>query len=256
MADQHAAGRTGTGAARSSRLVGVLGGMGPRATVDFYDRLVRLTPAATDQEHLRVVIWADPTVPSRQDAILRDGTDPTPWLVDGVTRLVDAGADLLVVPCNTVHRFVGPAVPDGVEFISIIDVTVDAVGRRGRAGAVGLLATDAALVSDLFQAALREDGRDVVLPAPADQAALRDIVEQVKANTADANSHRRLLAILDDLTARGAAVTIAGCTEISALLGTYHDTGGHDVVDPSEELAIATVDRAFAPAPALAPRRS
>ncbi|MBA2695360.1 MAG: aspartate/glutamate racemase family protein, partial [Actinobacteria bacterium] len=141
-----------------SKVVGVLGGMGPAATVDFYAKLVRHTPAQRDQDHLRVVIWADPTVPSRQEALLAGGTDPTPWLEEGVRHLVGSGAQIVVVPCNTIHAYLGPVLADQpVEFLSIIDTTVRAIQRRD-ARRVGLLATDGALASGVFQAALDAAG--------------------------------------------------------------------------------------------------
>lgn len=236
---------------RASRIVGVLGGMGPRATVDFYDKLVTNTPAGIDQEHLRVVIWADPTVPDRQDAILRDGPNPTPWLRHGIEELVRAGAEIVVMPCNTAHRFVRDLVPPGVEFIDIVDVTLDALQHHPPAP-VGLLTTDGSLASDLFQSALREIGRDVVLPTPPDQAALTDVIAEVKAGTADTRTHERLTPIQRDLAARGAGVTIAGCTEVSALIGASPDQDELHFIDPALELALAAIQRArtFAPSSA------
>lgn len=231
------------GSRGASRIVGVLGGMGPRATVDFYDKLVAHTPAASDQEHLRVVIWADPTVPNRQDAILADGESPAPWLRRGIEQLIRAGAEIIVMPCNTAHRFVRDVLPEGIEFIDIVDVTVETV-RRHPTTAVGLLATDAALASDLFQSALHEIGRDVVLPSRTDQAQLTELIGGVKAGAADAASRERLTLILSDLAARGAGVTIAGCTEVSALLGANHVQDGPDVIDPALELALAAIQRA------------
>lgn len=231
-----------------SRLVGVLGGMGPRATVDFYDKLVANTPADTDQEHLRVVIWADPGVPSRQDAILADGPDPTPWLRDGIRHLVAAGAELIVMPCNTAHAFVDGLIPDSVQFLSIVQVTVDAVAAR-QPGPVGLLATDAALAVDLFQSSLHALGRQVLIPPPAGQAQLTSLIAQVKAGIADDRTKEQLREIIDELDARGATVTIAGCTEVSALLGDDPHDLPHDVVDPARELALVTVAHALRPAP-------
>lgn len=231
-------------APRSSRIVGILGGMGPQSTVDFYDKLVAHTPATADQEHVRVVIWADPSVPSRQAAILSHGTDPSPWLRAGIERLVSAGAEILVVPCNTVHHFLPGLIPDSVEFLSILDTTTDALEHRP-AGAIGLLATNAALASGLFQTALESAGREVVLPSPSDQTQLTAIVEQVKGGTADTRTHARLSRILADLATRGATTTIAGCTELSALLSAHPNKNGYDVLDPSIELALVTIRQAY-----------
>ncbi len=227
-----------------SRVVGILGGMGPSATVDFYAKLVRHTPAQRDQDHLRVVIWADPTVPSRQDALLAGGTDPTPWLEEGVRHLVGSGAQLVVVPCNTIHAYLGPVLAaKKVEFISIIDTTVRAIQRRG-AGTVGLLATDGALASKVFQTAFAAAGIEWLLPTPSQQETLMGVVDAVKAGRSGQPLHAQVQEVLADLRQRGVATTITGCTEISALLGDLPVGDDVDVIDPALELALRTIERA------------
>lgn len=227
-----------------SKVVGVLGGMGPAATVDFYAKLVRHTPAQRDQDHLRVVIWADPTVPSRQQALLAGGTDPTPWLEEGVRHLMGAGAEIMVVPCNTIHAYLGPVLADQpVEFLSIIDTTVRAIQRRD-ARRVGLLATDGALASGVFQAALDAAGIEWLLPMPSQQEALMGVVDAVKAGRSEQRLHAQVQEMRSDLRERGAATTIAGCTEVSALLGDLSAGDDVDVIDPALELALRTIERA------------
>ncbi|MGI8946735.1 MAG: aspartate/glutamate racemase family protein [Ornithinimicrobium sp.] len=227
-----------------SKVVGVLGGMGPAATVDFYAKLVRHTPAQRDQDHLRVVIWADPTVPSRQQALLAGGTDPTPWLEEGVRHLMGAGAEIVVVPCNTIHAYLGPVLADQpVEFLSIIDTTVRAIQRRD-ARRVGLLATDGALASGVFQAALDAAGIEWLLPMPSQQEALMGVVDAVKAGRSEQRLHAQVQEMRSDLRERGAATTIAGCTEVSALLGDLSAGDDVDVIDPALELALRTIERA------------
>lgn len=225
-----------------SRVVGILGGMGPSATADFYAKLISHTPASLDQEHLRVVIWADPTVPSRQDAILAGGQDPTPWLETGLQRLMDCGAEIIVVPCNTVHGYL-PAILAGkpVEFISIIDSTIHAVQRSARGGTIGLLATDGALLSGIYQQALSDAGYAVAVPAPEDQALLMNIVHGVKAGRPGASSLQDLRHILANLHEQGIRSVIVGCTELSTLVSEIGDAGVMTLIDPAVELAIATV---------------
>lgn len=230
-----------------SKVVGILGGMGPAATVDFYAKVVRHTPAERDQEHLRIVIWADPTVPSRQEALLAGGTDPTPWLKEGVRRLVGSGAEIVVVPCNTIHAYLDPVMADQpVEFLSIIDMTVEAIQRRD-VSRVGLLATDGALASGVYQGALHEAGIDWLLPKPSQQKALMSLVDAVKADPADQSLHAQVHEMLSDLRAQGVATSIAGCTEISALLGDLPAGDDIDVIDPALELALHTITRATRP---------
>lgn len=217
--------------------------MGPSATVDFYAKLVRHTPALRDQDHLPVVIWADPTVPSRQDALLAGGADPTPWLEEGVRHLVDAGAQIVVVPCNTIHAYLGPVMAgQPVEFISIIDTTVEAIRLRGTRR-VGLLATDGALASGIFQSAFDASGIEYVLPRPEQQQQLMRLVEAVKAGPVEHRMRAQVEELLADLRERGGTTAVAGCTEISTLLSDL-DSKEADVIDPALELALRTIERA------------
>lgn len=226
-----------------SRVVGILGGMGPAATVDFYDKLVRATPATTDQEHLRVVIWADPTIPNRHAAILGEGEDPRPSLSRGVDALVVAGADLLVVPCNTVHAFLDEVVTGKpIEFISIIEVTVAAVLATGEAGAVGLIAADGAIASGGYQQELTDAGLQPVLPAADSQADLMRVIYRVKAGESTRADAERVSALVAELEQAGATTIIAGCTEISTMLAELETAT--PLIDPSEVLARVTVHRA------------
>lgn len=228
-----------------SRLVGVLGGMGPAATVDFYDKLVRLTPATVDQDHVRVVIWADPTVPSRQDAFLREGPDPSPALREGIGHLVGCGAEIVVSPCNTVHAILpGIMAEYPVEFISIVDATLDAAEAAIGGGVAGLLATDAALAAHVYQDALRARGYATKIPSSPSQASLMKLVDDVKGGRFDAGLHARFRALLEDLAAQGVSTVIAACTELSTLIHGSASPDGLTVIDPAVALAEATIQRA------------
>lgn len=227
-----------------SRLVGILGGMGPRATVDFYDKLVRNTPATQDQDHLRVVIWADPTVPSRQEALLGCGIDPSPWLREGIHNLMASGAEIIAAPCNTAHAYLGPLMADKpVEFLNIIDTTIEALLARNLQQ-VGLLATDGALASGLFQTALDAAAIRWVLPAPQEQTRLMSLVEAVKADQSAPFLEKRLDSLFTDLRRLGVDTMVAGCTELSTLLNGRGRASGADVIDPALELALKTINRA------------
>lgn len=227
-----------------SRIVGILGGMGPAATVDFYAKLVAATPATRDQDHLRVVIWADPTVPNRHEALLHDAEDPTPWLERGVEHLLGCGAEILVVPCNTAHAFMPPVV-DGrdVEFIDIVDTAVAKLQRAVPQGPAGLLAADGAVAAGLYQATFASVDRELILPPEPAQAALMEMIYAVKAGAAGAPERRRLCDLLEELERRGAVAVIAGCTEVSVLLA--HQTTSVPVIDPAQVLAEQVVARAW-----------
>ncbi|WP_327089270.1 amino acid racemase [Nonomuraea sp. NBC_01738] len=213
------------------RLVGVLGGMGPAATADFYGKLVEETPAGDDQSHVPVVIWADPRVPDRSLSLLGQGEDPTPQLRHGIEALKRAGCEVLAVPCNTAHAFV-PRLADeaGLELVSIVEVTADALAAAG-VTAAGLLATTGTLHSDLYGDALRKREIDPIEPTPDQQDQVSAAIAAVKAG-ALTPAHRAALAdVAGSLLDRGAEQVIAACTEIVLALD------GDRVIDPARLLA-------------------
>jgi len=228
----------------SSRVVGVLGGMGPAATADFFAKLTAATPAENDQDHLHVVVWSDPSVPSRQDAVLSNGTDPSPWLERGFDALIAAGAQVLVVPCNTVQPFAAAAVPEGRGYIDIVDVAIAAAARATEASVVGVLATNAALKIGLYQDALAEAGLTALLPGPEEQELLTAIVERVKTTGVDTTTSDQFGALLDAIASCGVDTVIVGCTELSAVLAAGDPASLLRLIDPAHELAVAAVTAA------------
>lgn len=228
-----------------SPLVGILGGMGPAATVDFYSKLIAATPAATDQEHLRVMIWSDPSVPDRTRAIAGAGEDPTPVLVRGVQQLKAAGAAFYVVTCNGAHAFL-PSVRERVEldYLSLIDVTTKHIANLPGVVSVGLLATDATLMSSLYQESLARAGIVPVLPSPGDQRLVMEAIYGVKAGALSAEQETALHGVADRLVEGGADLIIAGCTEIPLALTS--ERSPRSLIDPSQLLAHEVVRKVAA----------
>lgn len=200
----------------TDRIAGVIGGMGPDATVDFMAKVIAATPANKDQDHVRMLVDHNPKVPDRQLAQAGSGEDPGPAMAAMALGLERAGADFLVMPCNAAHAFadsVRGAV--SIPLVSIIDVTVDAC--RGQ-GAIGILATPACINAGLYDAALAAAGLDVVLPEEAEVTELMSLVTAVKAGDRGAPISRGMQSLARALVARGASAIIAGCTEIPLVL--------------------------------------
>lgn len=229
----------------ASPLVGILGGMGPAATADFYSKLIAATPAATDQEHLRVMIWADPTVPDRSVAITRDGEDPTSHLIAGAQQLADAGASFYVVACNGAHAFL-PRVRQEValDYLSIIEVTAEHVSSLPYAKQAGLLATDATLQSDLYQQALDRAGVKPVVPTAEDQRTVMETIYAVKSGRLHDEQRAALAAVAERMVTSGADVIIAACTEIP--LAITEEESPRPLIDPAYLLANRVVQEAAA----------
>jgi aspartate racemase len=228
----------------TSPVIGILGGMGPAATADFYSKLVALTPGVRDQDHPRVVIWADPTIPDRTLALTDDGPDPTPWLLRGAEILRTAGATMLAIPCNTAHAFL-PAISArlGVPVVHMIDeVTKHIALAMPAVRTVGLLATSGTIGAGLYQRWFAATGAAVIAPDPQTQTTdVMPAIRALKAGWRDAEVAARLTRAARHLVDRGADVVVAGCTEIP--LGLPLDHAPCPVIDPATVLAQALLNR-------------
>jgi len=242
------------------RVVGVIGGMGPDATVDFFAKLVAATRAASDQDHLRIVIDNDPGVPDRTAAIEGRGESPAPRLSAMARGLVAQGAELLVMPCNSAHAF-ADAVREAagpVPFLDLIATTVAATRERlPGVAAVGLLATDGALAARLYQDAYEAAGVRALVPLGDDQRTVMDAIYAVKRGSVMRGSahhgavddavRARLRLVAERLAAAGAEAIVAACTEIPLLLAegdVRHAGGVLPFVSSTDELVRRTLAEA------------
>lgn len=237
-------------------LVGVLGGVGPLATVRFLDRVVRLTDAARDQDHVDLVVLQHATVPDRTAFVLgRSADDPAPVLAADARRLAGLGAGFLVLPCNTAHVFAGAiSAATSVPLLSAVDVTVSAVlsrdawaGRLSVPGpeAVGLLATEGTIASGVYTDAFGAHGIKTLVPDVAGQATVTELVyDGVKAGRG--GDLTALDGVVANLRLRGAGAIVLGCTELSVAAEATPPglLPGVVLVDALDELARATVLRA------------
>ena len=138
---------------QSRKIAGVMGGMGPDATVDFMSKVIAITDSGRDQDHVHMIVDQDPTVPNRQAAIESGKDDVSPHLAAMAKRLENAGADFLVMVCNTAHVFLdGVRNSTSIPFISIIDETIAEIDKLCvDAKTVGIMATDGCLDTCFFQ---------------------------------------------------------------------------------------------------------
>jgi aspartate racemase len=200
-----------------TELLGVLGGMGPLATAHFYRTLIELTRAENDQGHLPVVLWADPRVPDRTAALLGVGPSPVPALVVGVQWLQRAGAAAIAVPCNTAHAFL-PEVRrhTGATFLDMPTAALrSALTHVREAGRVGVLATRGTRLAAIYERAGEPLGLDICQVSQRSQRRLVDpAIAEVKAGGDHTRSRQLIADATHELSALGAAVVVAGCSEI------------------------------------------
>ena len=205
-----------------SRIVGVLGGMGPDATVDFMSKVIAATRADRDQDHAHMIVDHNPTVPNRQAAILNGGEDPGLALAAMAARLERAGADFLVIPCNAAHVFRDSVTAvTGIPLLSIIDVTIAAVAEQcPGAKSVGVLATDGCLGANVYQDAMARQGIEAILPVDQELREFMQLVGRIKGGYQGDTVASKMAGIANALVGRGAQAVIAGCTEIPLVLNS------------------------------------
>jgi aspartate racemase len=200
--------------------------MGPEATVDCFNKIIKHTPATKDQEHLRVVIDSNPSVPDRTAAILGGGESPVPVMVAGCRTLQRAGADFIIIPCVSAHVFLSEIQPQiELPIVSIIDAVAAAIKQdHPEIRTVGLLGTSGTISGGHFQKRLAQDTIKTLVPGAKMQsrvmAAIYDI-KNAKAGRSPSEITDELVAAAESMisiTPQGAQAIIAGCTEIPLAL--------------------------------------
>jgi aspartate racemase len=198
------------------KIAGVMGGMGPDATVDFMAKVIALTDSARDQDHVHLIVDQDPTIPNRQAAIASGNDDVSERLTAMAQRLERAGADFLVMVCNTAHVFTdGVRAATAIPFISIIDETIAEIDRRAPgAKSVGIMATDGCLATRIYQDAVEASGRKAIEPDRQLTDELMRLIGAIKAGNQGADITAGIEAVARTLVDQGADVIVGGCTEI------------------------------------------
>ncbi|SFG95427.1 aspartate/glutamate racemase family protein [Methylobacterium gossipiicola] len=221
-------------------MLGILGGMGPMATVDFMRKLVEATPAGRDQDHPGALVLQASDIPDRTRAILDGGPDPLPAMLAGLRRLEAAGATRIAIPCNTAHHWHGALqARTALPILHIVDAVAGKLLDRGyRGGPIGVLATTGTLQAGIYTGRLARHGFTCV--APVDQAAVMRAIRLVKAGgVAEAGATLRDQA--RGLIAAGCRQVVLACTEIPLALPASDEAFGVALLDATQALAEACV---------------
>jgi aspartate racemase len=232
-------------------VVGVLGGMGPLASLDFMHKMLAATPAARDQEHVPVVLSSIPQVPDRTEAFRGEGDSPLAAMLASGRRLRDAGAGLVVMPCNTAHLWFDELQAAlGLPMLHLVDAALeDAVAGAGAGARIGLLATDATLASGLYLNRPASQQVQWLLPTASEMLDwVMPGIQAVKAGHLD-DAAALLLRAAAALQRRGAAALVLGCTEIPLVLTT--ENAPVPVIDATAALARRAVSWSLRQRPSL-----
>ena len=222
-------------------VIGIIGGMGPLATCDLMNKIIRFTDAQKDQDHIRICVDSNTNIPDRTTAILHHGKTPVPELVKSALRLEAMGAQLLIMSCNTAHYFYNDVTPYlDVPFMSMIEETVKYLKESGVSKAAGL-ATDGTRDSKVYEKALLQAGIEVVYPSEKNQKLLMSLIyDYVKAGKPGIEN-LPVQELVDEVKAMGAQKMILGCTELPIAFERVGIT--EDTVDPTTVLAQRAIQK-------------
>jgi aspartate racemase len=207
----------------AEKIIGILGGMGPEATLSLFEKIIANTPATRDQDHLRVIIDSNAKIPDRTPAILGQGNSPVPSMVESGRTLERAGADFVVIPCVSAHFFLDELRAQlALPILSLFDAVAEELERQQPVpAAVGLLATTGTIHGGNFQERLQNSGMDTLVPGLDDQKRVMSVIYRIKATSSGSGREEmrsELQSVVAVLVDRGAQAIVAGCTEIPLVL--------------------------------------
>ena len=202
----------------SHPVVGVIGGMGPDATVELMRRVIRVTPATDDVDHIHLIVDNNPKVPSRIAALVKgDGENPAPVLARMAARLEMAGADVLAIPCNTAHAYLDNI--RSVVTIPVMDMigsTVERIATMSlKSRSVGIIASTAVLNTGLYETAFKSYSLELIYPK--DQADVMSLIAKAKGAAVDVKNLVRYQEIIKSLTNSGVDLILVACTDLSVI---------------------------------------
>ena len=233
--------------------MGIIGGLGPAATVAFMSMVLARTPIERTGQHLHLIVDSNPDVPDINAAVLGLGPSPLDALQAMARRLEEASADYLVMACNAAHFYEdGIRQAVAIPFLSMIDATCAHIARNlPSARRAGLVATDGGIDCGIYQSGLAAQGLETLVPSQAQTESVMAAVARIRLGDHGQRARMPLIERINSLAEDGADCVIAGCTEIPLVL-TEADVSV-PLIDPADVLAEAAVAFAIGdkPGPAV-----
>ncbi len=223
------------------RTLGIIGGMGPMAGADLFQKIIQVTDAQKDQEHLHVILESNPKTPDRIGAILGETQSPVPEMVRSALRLEAAGCEVIVLACHTAHYFYDQVLPFvHVPFLHMPREVTSYLADHG-IQRVGLLATTATLEAGVYDKPFAESGLTMIRPKKETvDEMMRLIFEGVKAGNPNVDTSRFVQDLRDLQKEEKIECFLLACTELP-LLFARPEFAEFQTVDGTLVLAKAAV---------------
>ena len=230
---------------RAKKTIGILGGMGPKATIYLFDCIVRLTKAEKDSDHIPIIVFNNPKIPDRTAAILHGGPSPLPLLIEGARFLAKSGADFIVMPCITAHYFYTEIIKHiKIPFLHALEVTALHIEKQlPTFKKVGLLSTTGTIETRIFQDLMAKKGIEVVIPDTSYRMQVMDAIygkKGIKAGFSEAPKKIFLDVVAHLIEEKGSRALIAGCTEIPLALQPRDIS--IPLIDPLQIIALRAIE--------------
>ena len=226
------------------KIIGIIGGMGPKATIDLFQKIVKHSPAKKDQDHIRIIIDNNPKIPDRSKVILQKGENPLPEMIATAQNLERAGANFIIMPCNTAHFFYDDLQKKiNIPIINMIKETSIYIHKTfPNIQRISLFATKGTYKTMLYQASLNKKGIETLIPTQDEQNKIMNIIYGIKAGNRLDLLKKDILKLAENQIAKNTQGIIAGCTEIPLIL----KNGEIDIpiIDPTLVLAQKAIERA------------
>lgn len=221
---------------KKEKIVGILGGMGPYATADFFRQILTLTPAKKDWKHLHILIDNNVKIPSRTRAVLYQEKSPAPAMIESINKLTQIGADFIVVPCNSAHYFYKQVAPSiKIPWLNMIEIVSKAISiKKFKKPLVlgGYVTTKKRLYSQYLP-------KTVYLSRLENQK-ITNLIEEIKLTSAlSAKGRKKLEKIIHQKKSDVDCVLFA-CSELSIIYKEKY-IGNLPMVDAAFEYAQATI---------------
>ncbi len=222
------------------KTIGIIGGMGPLATADIFKKIIIKTKAENDQEHIHVLIDSNTNIPDRTKSIIENGENPLVEMTKSALILEKAGADFLIMPCNTAHYYFDELINKiNIPSLNMLELTAKYIKNKfGNSVTVGLLATDGTNKSRIYDKYFNEADIKLIKPEKSQKYVMEFIYEGVKKGNYTMGTNGFFNAV-NELEVKGADIMILGCTELSAVSEIYEFN--KKFIDPMDILAVNAI---------------
>lgn len=223
--------------------LGIIGGMGPDATAEIFRKIIVLTAASCDQEHMKICVLNKPQIPDRTEYLINNGPSPLPLIIEGINELKCLNTRFFIIPCNTSHVFASQFTnQEDIIFIDMIKTTKNYLREHSKKDKICILGTTGTVSAKVYGHGYNADKININYPNQELQAEVMDIILSVKANSKTVMQNRvRLIEVIKQIVKEGGDCTfVIACTELSIITSNLK-TDSFKFIDAMELLAINAI---------------